>query len=152
MLEGAFCEDRFGVFDVDVAKVGIPVLVGDGGCGGEFTVGESDIDVAGGDGEFVKHPALRKGFMRGFGRGGVWRKGRRKFRKDEFGCLVDFVAEAAITVHDFYVKVDVDTWEWLASRKRYIYGLSLPPVLYETKPNRRASVPHSGMPSGKAVF
>ena len=59
LLGATFCEDGFRVFNVDVAEIGIPVLVGDGGCGGEFAVCESNVDVAGGDGQFVKNPTLR---------------------------------------------------------------------------------------------
>ena len=31
--------DGFGVFEVDVAELGVPVLVDNGGCLGEFAVG-----------------------------------------------------------------------------------------------------------------
>lgn len=49
----AVADEGLGVFDVDVAEVGVPVLVCDGGGGGEFAVGEGVVDFLGGDGHLV---------------------------------------------------------------------------------------------------
>lgn len=51
-------DERFGVFDVDVAELGVPVLVDDGCCLRELAVGQCLVDLFGCNGEFVEYPAF----------------------------------------------------------------------------------------------
>ncbi len=71
------------------------------------------MHVAGGDGEFVEDPAVGERFVAGPFVDSVDRNGGERggeFAEDVFCSLIDFVAESAIAVHDFDVKVDVATW------------------------------------------
>ena len=109
-LGGAVGDDGFRVFDVGITEVGVPVLVSDVCGGGELTGGEGGVNVAGGGGEFVEDPAIGEGgscwvFLGVLKGGGS--EGWIEFAEDVFGGLVDFVAEAAVAVHYFDVKVDV---------------------------------------------
>ena len=71
----AVADEGFGVFDVDVAEVGVPVLVGDGGGGGEFAVSEGLIDFFSGDRHLVEDPVLSQGFMAGLCGCWFWSEG-----------------------------------------------------------------------------
>ena len=111
LLRSAVLNDGFGVFNIHVTKIGVPILVACGGGIGKFAGSEAFVDLFAGDGEFMKNPQFAEGFMAGAG-GGV---GKRfevtgEFAKNIFGGLVDFVAEAAVSVHYFYIKVDVSTY------------------------------------------
>ena len=109
-LRGAVGNDGFGVLNVGVAEVGVPVLVGDVCCRREFAVGESGVYITGGDGEFVEDPAVSEGGVGGafvsVGDGDRF-EGGRKLAEDVFGGLVNFVAKATVAMHHLNVEVDV---------------------------------------------
>lgn len=56
-------DDGFGVLDVDVAEMAIPILVDDFCCWREFAGGESDIDICCRGVKLVEDPELGKGFV-----------------------------------------------------------------------------------------
>lgn len=55
--------DGFGIFDVDVAEVVVPILVGYFGSMRELTGGECRVDFCGGRVELVKDPELGERFV-----------------------------------------------------------------------------------------
>ena len=59
----AILNERFRILDVDVAEVGVPVLIGDGRCRGELAVGKGDVNFLGSNGKLVKDPLLGERFV-----------------------------------------------------------------------------------------
>ena len=53
---GAVLDDGFGVFDVDVTEVVVPILVCDSGSLGEFASSKGGADFSGGGIEFMEDP------------------------------------------------------------------------------------------------
>ena len=108
---GAVLDDGFGVFDVDVTEVVVPILVCDSGSLREFAGSKGGIDFGGGCIELVEDPEFCEGFMAGSSRMYLGFEGGVEFAENVFSGLVDFVAELAIAMHLFYVEVDVAAWE-----------------------------------------
>lgn len=104
---GTVLNESLGVFNIDIAEVCIPVLISDRGRLRKFAGSEGTVDFGGGSGEFVENPALRERFLVGFCGMSLWSEGIVQFSQDIFGGLVDFVAEFAVAMHHFYVKIDV---------------------------------------------
>ena len=99
----------FGIFDVHVTKVVIPIFIRDFRSLREFASGESGVDFRGGSGKLVQYPEFSKRFATCsyglFLRSEVF----VQFAQDEFSRLVDFVAEPTIAVHLLNVEIDVAT-------------------------------------------
>ena len=110
---GAVLDDGFGVFDVDVTEVVVPILVCDSGSLGEFAGSKGSIDFGGGGIELMEDPEFSKGFMAGFSGMFLGFEGCVEFSEYVFSGLIDFVAELAIAMHLFYVEVDVAAWNAL---------------------------------------
>ena len=53
---GAVLDDGFGVFDVDVTEVVVPILVCDSGSLGEFASSKGGVDFGGGSIELMEDP------------------------------------------------------------------------------------------------
>ena len=111
LCRGAILDDGLGIFDVDIAEVVVPVLVCSSGSLGKFASTKGGIDFGGGGIELVKDPELSQGFMTGFS--GMFLGFERgiEFAENVFSGLVDFVAELAVTMHLFYVEVDVAAYQ-----------------------------------------
>lgn len=75
LLRGrSILDECFRVFDVDVTKVRVPVLVRDGGGLGELSRCERAVDVGSGCSKFMQDPAFGEGFVRRFRWVGGWGK------------------------------------------------------------------------------
>ncbi len=107
----AVLDDGFGVFDVDVAEVVVPILICGSGSLGELAGSKGGVDFGGGGIELVEDPEFSEGLMAGFSGMFLGFKGGVEFAEDVFSGLVDFVAEFAIAMHLFYVEVDVAAWK-----------------------------------------
>lgn len=114
---GTILDESFGVFNVDIAEVCIPVLVGDRGRLRKLTGSKRAIDFGGGSGEFVENPALGEGLFMGFCGMRLWSEGVVQFSQNVFGGLVDFVAEFAVAMHYPDIKIDVAPYLSVSSFK-----------------------------------
>ena len=104
---GAVLDDGFGVLDVNVTEVVVPILVCGSGSLGELPGSKGGIDFGGGGIELVEDPEFSKGLMAGFSGMFLGFEGGVEFAENVFSGLIDFVAELAIAMHLFYVEVDV---------------------------------------------
>ena len=111
-------ENGLGIFDVDVAEVGVPVLVGDVCCVREFSFCESGVDLFDSSGKFVQDPPLCEGLFVTLGSGSIWSEGIIKLSENIFGGLVDLVAETTVAMHDTNIKTDIATYKGLARPQR----------------------------------
>ena len=64
-LCSAGLDQGFGVLDVGIAKVGVPVLITNVCCDGELTVAEGFVDVGARNVEFMKNPSIGERFIAG---------------------------------------------------------------------------------------
>ena len=103
----AILDDGFGIFDVDITEVVVPILVCGSGGLGKLASSKGGINFGGGSIELVEDPEFSEGFMAGFSGMFLGFKGGVEFAENVFSSLVDFVAELAIAMHLFYVEVDV---------------------------------------------
>ena len=110
---GAVLDDGFGVLDVDVTEVVVPIFVRDSGSLGEFAGSKGSIDFGGGGIELMEDPEFSKGFVTGLRGMFLGLEGGVKFSEHVFCGLIDFVTELAIAMHLFYVEVDVAAWKAL---------------------------------------
>lgn len=104
---GTILDEGFGVLNVDIAEMCIPILVGDRGRLRKLACSERAINFGSGSGEFVENPALGEGRLVGFCGMWLWSEGVIQFPQHVFGGLVDFVAEFAVAMHYLDVKIDV---------------------------------------------
>lgn len=87
----------------------VPVFVREF-CGyGELAGGEGCVYFFGGGGEFVQDPQFGEGFIACFAGLLRWREVLAKSAEDEFGRLVNLIAESTIVVDMIDVEVDVFT-------------------------------------------
>ena len=104
--------DRFGILDVNVAEVSIPVLVTRRRGIGEFAISELFVDFFGSGGKFVENPEFAERFVACTGNGVRKRfEVLRNFAEYVFGGLVNFVTEAAVAMHHFDVKINISAFE-----------------------------------------
>lgn len=99
---------RFRVFNVDVAEVIVPILVGNSCCLGELASRESSVDFCGCGIKLVENPEFSQGFVTTFHGISLELEGVN-FAYDVFGCLIDFVAELAVPVYLSHIESNVAT-------------------------------------------
>ena len=107
----AILDDGFGIFDVDITEVVVPILVCGPGSLGKLAGSKGGIDFGGGGVELVEDPEFSEGLVAGFSGMLLGFEGGVELAEDIFSGLIDFVAKLAIAVHLFYVEVDVATWK-----------------------------------------
>ena len=107
----AILDDGFGIFDIDITEVVVPILVCGPGSLGKLAGSKGGIDFGGGSIKLVEDPEFGEGLIAGFSGMFLGFEGGVKFAENVFSGLVDFVAELAIAMHLFYVEVDVATWK-----------------------------------------
>ena len=131
LCECAVLYDGFGVFDVDIAEVVVPVFVCDLRSLGELAISQGGIDLGGGCGEFVEYPKFGEGFVACLCRSFLRSEILVKFAQDIFGCLVDFVAEPAVPMHLLYIEVDIAAYRSISPDYNLVPGsqANLPPVV-----------------------
>ena len=107
----AILDDGFGIFDVDITEVVVPILVCSPGSLGKLAGSKGGIDFGSGGVELVEDPEFSEGLVAGFSGMFLRFEGGVELAEDEFRGLIDFVAELAIAMHLFYVEVDIASYK-----------------------------------------
>ena len=159
-----------GTYNVDVAELIKPEVVRGTSSSHEITVCKLFVDLSRGNIQLMENPAFRKAFpacrLQDVSETVVTSRiqyaylGKRfryerlvEFEHSELCGVEDLVAEFTVAFYTQDLQVDVPTCVAISASYRTLRNqLDVPPPLYAHRANRKASVPHWGIPLGKSFF
>ena len=111
-FRAAVLDDAFGILNVDIAEVGVPVLIGRLSCVRKLASSQCLVDIVHGSCELVQDPKFGKRFSPCPGLTcGQRLEIRWQLPKNIFRGLINLVAEFSIAMHDFNIEINIPAYK-----------------------------------------